>query len=217
MKKGLSLLFNDVLKASSAPIENEWLNLSVSTYQDSCSCYFEKFSKIESSALFYSTKLSIHDKIEVLVGTKGEVSEYPFSYDSFLDSMMLERYCYLESILSEKVREESKIGFHCSINGDVLTIPFRGNNRIKATINQNTERIKIIVGATSSIDDSSIKTKILYEAFLEPGDEVLVELKNVENETKPISEVIQHLDRKNKMNEEIEILYAMLVEKGLLK
>lgn len=220
MNDGLEFFLNGNLKAATRSSGTEWVLFNLSTYDDNCSCYLQRFDRADPFILFHSD-VKVNDTIQIKIKAIDELIESPSSYETFMDLTLLERYNYLHNRLNEDKRTDSKAGIHCSINNKkAVEIPFIGHRRIGFSINQNKGITRIGLSADYLPTNSKFTSKIWHQSNLNAGDEIVVKLvETVTTESQHLYETEYLLDPSTnfqKLTKEYQESYIELTSKGLL-
>lgn len=223
MNLGIEITYNGEIVAATTPQENQYLVFGITALEDfdNTSVIFERLIlKSEKPIVLYYSKFHFRDMIGIKIKDIKDQIEQSCDFNNLVNFIKLQEYNYLHKKINRLIIIDKPIGFKFSINDKDVKILLKKNRKIGCSINQNKKGINLSIGATDEISDKLFKNKSWVESTLCEGDEILIELMLLDEETPYITEneyMVERPANQEKLKTDYNLLHVELINKGILK
>ena len=223
MNLGIEITYNGEIVAATTPQENQYLVFGITALEDldNTSVIFERLIlKREEPVVLYFSKFHFRDMIGIKIKDIKDQIEQSCDFNHLVNFIQLQEYNYLHKKINGLIIIDKPIGFKFSINGKDVKILLKKNRKIGCSINQNKNGINLSIGVTEKISDKLFKNKSWVESTLIEGDEILIELMLLDEETPYITEneyIAERPANQEKLKTDCNLLHVELINKGILK
>lgn len=221
MGAGLEILVNRNIIATATSHKDQFLIFDITASEDNVSIALQRLNIEDNTTdVICFSNVYPNDKVDINIINIENAKNRLLDYEEFINFIKLKEYRYLHKKINQLSNIDTTIGIQFRINDKIVKISFREDRRIVGTIIKKEEDINLSIGATDKISENLNNHIHWAESILKIGDEMAIELVQINEETPHISvkkHVHENSSTQDKLIEEYNSLKKELTKRGVLK